>query len=499
MSAPRTIWVSMLCFLLSACVRSQSLQHAHTLSSVRAAAFALDKRALLLSSFSDADLREALFELFREHDPTLSSSSMLPAMKRDTLAQLLVEAAFVSRSKQRMCSADAHIDLVHSSSAFTMGCGDNMESVRQMRDAPFGRRTIPCYKVALLSPMLETTCASAEESSDLNTFPYHWHPVLPFVRAPEAYYQNCSRFEVVATYDGFPGPLWMYAAPGSGAWWDPRNCLQVVNSVAAAIHINGVSKVAGVLNRSLEQGGLDAWRFRLLFGADWETLLLAAAEGKDRRALIAAHNHIWNALIPGSELRAFDSLIYLRQMNAGRYASIPVPEAGPVHATVFLAHMFDSRSNMCAPRARLEEVLLFAPEVIDLEVGRQSGWEGGPLGTGRRDFKRQRILLASNLRAGSNGVKHCPPVQSRLSCLSCTERVRAGCTCSQASHAFRSSFDPEKLHRCCMRQVTTQWYPVYDDATQPGKISTPAFSGVVKAMTPKRGGGGKFEWVGRAY
>ncbi|KAJ1639734.1 hypothetical protein T492DRAFT_856032 [Pavlovales sp. CCMP2436] len=356
---------------------------ATALSLAYAAALTLDKRALLDGRVtSKPELRQALFALFRTHEPMLTSQTMIPAtMSRASLVDLLLSAAYMTRAEQRGCSGARFIDEIHSRSAFTLGCGEEPAQAREMGVAFNGDRTVRCSDVPLLAPSLASSCATVEESADLERLPWHWHPSLPFVRAPEAYYRsscrsssNSSRFEVAFAYDGYPGPPWLYAAPGSGAWWDPRS------------------------------GNVEAWRFRLRYGSDWETTFIAAAAGKDRRALLTTYNFWFNRFIDARELgkREIDSLLFVRQMTwSGR---VKMADIETVHPLVFATHMYNAATDSCVPRERLEKLLFFAPEIVDISVGVESGWQPGPLSNGNQSYyAQQRKLLAKNVMSDPDG------------------------------------------------------------------------------------------------
>ena len=83
------------------------------------------------------------------------------------------------------------------------------------------------WRVALLPPR----CAPARTASARSRFdhgrhfdnaqlPYRWVPGLEVRRLPAEHYRSAPRLEVSHTFDWTPGPLWLYGAPGSGAWSD---------------------------------------------------------------------------------------------------------------------------------------------------------------------------------------------------------------------------------------------------------------------------------------
>ena len=96
-------------------------------------------------------------------------------------------------------------------------------------------------------------------------------------RLPEAHYRTAPRLEVSHTFDWTPGPLWLYAAPGSGVWWDPGRRAIARNMVDAAVRWHGVAKVAAAL-RAQAPTNPDYPHWHAAFiGLSWEAVVLGAA------------------------------------------------------------------------------------------------------------------------------------------------------------------------------------------------------------------------------
>ena len=102
-------------------------------------------------------------------------------------------------------------------------------------------------------------------------------PGLEVRRLPEAHYRTAPRLEVSHTFDWTPGPLWLYAAPGSGVWWDPGRRVIARNMVDAAVRWHGVAKVAAAL-RAQAPTNPDYPHWHAAFtGLSWEAVVLGAA------------------------------------------------------------------------------------------------------------------------------------------------------------------------------------------------------------------------------
>ena len=61
--------------------------------------------------------------------------------------------------------------------------------------------------------------------------------------------------------DFWPGPVWLYAAPGSGVWWTAGRHVVALNLVAALLHFMPLSKV--VAHLSLVRNGDRRYSARL--------------------------------------------------------------------------------------------------------------------------------------------------------------------------------------------------------------------------------------------
>ena len=54
--------------------------------------------------------------------------------------------------------------------------------------------------------------------------------------------------QVMHLADFWPGPVWLYAAPGSGVWWTAGRHVVARNLVAALLHFKPLSEVVAHLS-----------------------------------------------------------------------------------------------------------------------------------------------------------------------------------------------------------------------------------------------------------
>ena len=198
-----------------------------------------------------------------------------------------------------------------------------------------------------------TACGEVEAFNN-QALPYRWLPGLPVRPMPTATLLNASRLEVMHLSDGWDGPLWLYAAPGSGVWWRPGRRLVARNLVAAVLALHPMDRVVRHLDslmvppvsargeargsarrvEELVRRGLlekktslmmEALKWRAAFGGvhvPWETILRAAADGRDGYVLLAMAGMLFADLLtppfPSHGGRSgagsgYDSIVLLEQ------------------------------------------------------------------------------------------------------------------------------------------------------------------------------------------
>ena len=170
----------------------------------------------------------------------------------------------------------------------------------------------------------ERSCAPVE-FFDNAQLPYRWLPGLPLREPPSnRELRSAPRIEVMHLADMWPGPVWMYAAPGSGVWWDPGRRVVAVNLVDAILKFHPMRTVLDHLSR-IRNGDRRFAQYRnyvqwhAAFGnnVSWERVLTLAASGEEPYSFVSAAGELLSALLVRDEHRptGVDSIILLRQMH----------------------------------------------------------------------------------------------------------------------------------------------------------------------------------------
>ena len=170
-------------------------------------------------------------------------------------------------------------------------------------------------------------------SFDIRKLPYRWLPGLPLPRAGnrpglsliEA--AHAPRLEVMHVADYWPGPVWLYHAPGSGVWWSPGRRLAARNVVAAVLQLHPLGRVVAHIeaigrgDRRLSQ--YRAWlQWRVAFGGEhgpsWGEILTGAAAGNASFEHFASAGELLGTLLSADETvsrASFDSIILTHQTH----------------------------------------------------------------------------------------------------------------------------------------------------------------------------------------
>ena len=164
---------------------------------------------------------------------------------------------------------------------------------------------------------------------DVRRLPYRWLPGLPYPRTTlkEAQTAGRRRFEVMHIADYWPGPIWLYHAPGSGVWWDPGPRVIVARNLVDAVpkfktmkeiiaHLNWVERG----DRRVER--FRAWvNWRVAYGrTPWETVLEGAAAGNTTYTPFASAGALLGMLLTEDPPATVDSII-LRCASTQRQCS----------------------------------------------------------------------------------------------------------------------------------------------------------------------------------
>ena len=131
---------------------------------------------------------------------------------------------------------------------------------RSERCVRAGATGVLAYAKPLISPNSSAWSPTSRSSlmcAPLATFdnallPYRWLPGLPTVQqsvfALSSSLHRGERIEVMHLADFWPGPVWLYASPGSGVWWGAGRHLVAVNLVDAILKLHPLSKVVDHLS-----------------------------------------------------------------------------------------------------------------------------------------------------------------------------------------------------------------------------------------------------------
>jgi hypothetical protein len=278
------------------------------------------------------------------------------------------------------------------------------------------------------------------EHFDNARLPYRWVPGLEVRRLPEDYYRTAPRIEVSHTFDWTPGPLWLYAAPGSGVWWDPGKRVVARNMAAAALLWHSAAQVAAAI-REQAPTNPDYAHWRAAFDAavgpvPWEEIVRGAAAGNESFELFAMAGELLMPLL--TPPAGVDSLLLLLQMHywprwfdeahdGSRYGYAP--------RLLLDARAHTPMAEDIASRVRL------VPEIVDFRVQ----------GTDKpRAFWQRRLL-----RGDAEGRTACERGPAGESCLGCTRKMHVLCECAfrtryRAGPLVKSTFVGENARRCCL-------------------------------------------------
>lgn len=149
----------------------------------------------------------------------------------------------------------------------------------------------------------------------------------PYVSLRTSHAAAHAAAQVMHIADYWPGPTWLYHAPGSGVWWSPGARRVVArNLVDAILMFNPMSKVVAHLNavgngdRRLNR--YRAWlQWRVAFGGQagpsWESILAGARAGNASFEHFASAGELLGALITadGAIPPNVDSIILREQTH----------------------------------------------------------------------------------------------------------------------------------------------------------------------------------------
>jgi hypothetical protein len=173
-------------------------------------------------------------------------------------------------------------------------------------------------------PASEGLTCGPTSAFDVRSLPYRWLPGLPYPRSTlkEGQTAGRRRFEVMHIADYWPGPMWLYHAPGSGVWWDPGPRVIVArNLVDAVLKFKTMKEIIDHLNW-VERGDRRVERFRawvnwrVAYGrTPWETVLEGAAAGNTSYTPFASAGALLGMLLTEDPPTTVDSIILREQSH----------------------------------------------------------------------------------------------------------------------------------------------------------------------------------------
>ena len=159
---------------------------------------------------------------------------------------------------------------------------------------------------------------------DSPRLPYRWLMGLPSGSPPLSTRdaQTARRFEIMHIADYWPGPVWLYHAPGSGVWWDPGPRRVVArNLVDALLRFHPMQTLLDHL-AWVSRGDRRVERFRayvqwrVAYGeTPWETVLAGAAAGNATYAPFASAGALLGQLLTLNPPANVDSILLTEQSH----------------------------------------------------------------------------------------------------------------------------------------------------------------------------------------
>ncbi|KAL3918599.1 MAG: hypothetical protein SGPRY_005952 [Prymnesium sp.] len=121
--------------------------------------------------------------------------------------------------------------------------------------SPDARATNGSLLFSSTNHLAAVPCGTSQ-AFDNRRLPYRWLPGLPFAPPVPAQIdyllarlKGGQRIEVMHTSDFWPGPVWLYAARGSGAWWHPGRHVVALNLIDALLRFVPLSEVLAHLDK----------------------------------------------------------------------------------------------------------------------------------------------------------------------------------------------------------------------------------------------------------
>ena len=232
--------------------------------------------------------------------PAAIASVRKPAVNKLLFIQRLIEEA---NAPHRRCGGRG---VAPPPAAVAVGTSPMEHSRRQRR-----------LRLAAGCPL---SASAAADAFDVAALPYRWLPGLPVVVHSADYY-GAGRFEVMHMSDHYPGPIWLYAAPGSGVWLEPGRRLVAPNLVAAILRVRSMREVLAHI-RSIEVGDrrLSLYRAYVQWRAafadhSWEEIVRRAAADEHPFSLFAMAGKFIAPLLTDAPPKGVDTVVLSHQTH----------------------------------------------------------------------------------------------------------------------------------------------------------------------------------------
>ena len=327
---------------------------------------------------------------------------------------------------------------------------------------------------------------------DVRRLPYRWLPglaphrsgVRDLLTVEKA--TSALRLEVMHIADYWPGPVWLYHAPGSGVWWSPGRRVVARNLVDVILKFNPMDKVVAHLdavgNGDRRLNRYRAWlQWRVAFGGhdgpSWAAILAGARAGNASFEHFASAGELLGSLITAGDgyiPKDVDSIILREQTHFWpRGSTWDVPDDGYAPSMVRpCAHEARHSATGEMLHVRTHRV----PEIVDLRAQRgNKRTKFGAAWRAEREIPHAffRHVAAEPEREG-HGV--CMRARAGSLCTSCDAdgvgSISRMCMCATMpppllrplrrrarkgnplSMLTRPDFEPERARECCLANQT---------------------------------------------
>mmetsp|Transcript_57288 Transcript_57288/g.94711 ORF Transcript_57288/g.94711 Transcript_57288/m.94711 type:complete len:379 (+) Transcript_57288:90-1226(+) len=246
-----------------------------------------------------------------------------------------------------------------------------------------------------------------------------------------------DRLEVMRVSDWWNGPLWMYAAPGSGNWWDPGRSVCVANLLSALLLLMPLQQVVAHLESPSTRAhpAYSQWWTAYSYLGSWDRVVLEGADGNGSSSLFAMAGILLADLL--KQHPKIDSIILYKQMHF--WPRWDVKEDGFAPSLIHPCSTAEAREQ----RRRVH----YAAEIIDFRVMKK----------GSQNANKE--MLQRFITADKAGTRPCSIALSSRQCLSCSNPLHAMCKCATLpprpfGQIASPMFDMRGAWRCCQQEIS---------------------------------------------